>query len=186
MHELAAGDGRGAELAFDHAAAACLPVIAVRLGGDHHADADVGVIGAGVDHIGALGEVAAGNHVFAALANVFGVFRSVRLDLVIGERLVAVGDILHAGRGLRGGGNGGIAAAAGALTMESGLQQFDLHVADGEGVRRGLRIGEVRQGRAGDRNRGKSYAETEHKELLFHWLGLPFHSRLCKNRSAEK
>ncbi len=70
--------------------------------------------------------------------------------------------------------------------MESGLQQVDLHVADGEGVRRGLRIGEVRKRRAGDRNRGKDYTETEHKELLFHWLGLPFHSRLCKKQKHRK
>ena len=44
------------------------------------------------------------------------------------------------------------------------------YVTDGKRIRCGLRIGEVRKRCAGDRNRGKSYAEAEHEKFLSHFL----------------
>ena len=170
MHKLAAGDGSGAELAFDHAAAASLPVITVRIGGDHDANTDVSVIRAGVDDIRGLGNILAGNHVFTALADVGGVIRSIRLDLFIGENRSAVGDILHAVRGLGGGGDRGIAGAAGALTVISGLDQVDLDVSHGKRIGGRLRVGEISEGCAHDGDRQKGDAEAQRGDFLFHVL----------------
>ena len=136
----------------------------------HHTDADISIICAGVDHIGALGKVAAGNHIFSALADVFGVFLSVRLDLVIVERLVAVGDILHAAGGLGGIGDGSIAGVVVAFAVEPGLDQVDLDVSHGKRIGGSFRVGEVSEGCAHDGDRQQGDAEAQCGDFLFHVL----------------
>ena len=136
----------------------------------HHTDADISIICAGVDHIGALGKVTTGNHVFSALADVFGVFRSVRLDFVIGERLVAVGDILHAACGLGGIGDGSIAGVVVAFAVEPGLDQVDLDVSHSKRIGGRLGVGEVSKRCAHDGDRQQGNAEAKRGEFLFHVL----------------
>ena len=184
MHKLAAGDGGGAELAFDHAAAASLPIITVRIRGDHDADADVSVIAAVVDNIRGLGNLLAGNHVFAALSDVVGVVRSIRLDLFISENRSAVGDILHAIRGSGRSRNRGIAGAAGALTVVSGLDQVDLDITDGEGVGGRIGVGEVRKRCAHDGDRRESDTQEDRGQFLFHVCLLLLCS-ICAARRGE-
>ena len=58
---------------------------------------------------------------------------------------------------------------AGILAVQAGLEQVDLHIADGEGVVRGLRIGEVREGAADDKRRDEHDCDGSHKNgFLLH------------------
>ena len=163
MLELTGARGGRAEHSVDEAAIAALIIVR-----SHHTDTDISIVCAGVDDIGALGKVAAGNHVFAARSNVFGVFLSVRLDLVIGEGLVAVSDVLHAGRGLGGVGDGGVAGVVVAFAVVSGFDQVNLDVTDGEGVGCGLRVGEVRQRCARDGDGDQRHAQENCGKFLLH------------------
>ena len=58
---------------------------------------------------------------------------------------------------------------AGILAMQAGLKQLDVHIADGKGVLRGLRIGEVREGAADDERRDEHDCDGSHKNgFLLH------------------
>ena len=155
----------------------CVALAAIAIVGNHHTDTDISIICAGVDHIGALGKVAAGNHVFAAFADIFGVFLGVCLDLFIGEHGVTRGDIFHAiisGHLMGGIGDGGIAGVVVAFAVVSGLDQVDLDITDGEGIRCALGIGEVRKRCAHDGDRRESNAQENRSQFLFHVCLLPF------------
>ena len=61
------------------------------------------------------------------------------------------------------------ADVTGILAVQAGLKQVDLHIADGEGVVRGLRIGEVREGAADDKRRDEHDCDGNHKNgFLLH------------------
>ena len=165
MLELTGIRGGRAEHSTDEATIAALIIVR-----SHHTDADISIICAGINHIGALGKVAAGNHVFAALADVFGVFLGVCLDLVIGERLVAVGDILHAACGLGWIGDGSIAGVVVAFTVEPGLDQINLDVSHGKRIGGRLGVGEVSKRCAHDSDRQQGDAEAKRGDFLFHVL----------------
>ena len=61
------------------------------------------------------------------------------------------------------------ADVTGILAVQAGLKQVDLHIADGEGVVRGLRIGEVREGAADDKRRDEHDCDGSHKNgFLLH------------------
>ena len=86
---------------------------------------------------------------------------------------MTVGDILHAGRGLGGVGDGGVAGVIVAFAVELGLDQIDLHVADGEGVGGVIGVGEVSERGAHNGDRQKGDAEAQRGNLLLHVLGTP-------------
>ena len=166
--ELTGTRGGRAEHSVEEATIAALIIVR-----SHHTDADISIICAGVDHIGALGKVTAGNHVFSALADVFGVFLSVRLDFVIGERLEAVGGILHAAGGLGGIGDGGIAGVVVALAVVSGFDQINLDVSHSKRIGGRLGVGEVSKRCAHNGDRQQGDAEAQRGNLLLHVLGTP-------------
>ena len=87
---------------------------------------------------------------------------------------MAVGDILHAACGLGGIGDGGIAGVVVALAVVSGLDQVDLDVTDGERIRCGLRVGEVRQRRTHDGDGDQRHAQENCGQFLFHVCFAPF------------
>ena len=55
------------------------------------------------------------------------------------------------------------------FAVQTGLQQLNLDISDGEGVLRALRIREIRKRGADDGDSGKCDAHAEGKNLLFHW-----------------
>ena len=144
---------------------------------DHDTDADVSGVLASVDDVGHLVVrlTRIEHHVVALILSRVG------FDLVIGveriagfvlagiasAQLIDVGPQLHISRidiihrsavGI-----------AGILAVQAGLKQVDLHIADGEGVVRGLRIGEVREGAADDKRRDEHDRDGSHKNgFLLH------------------
>ena len=171
IDELAADKGGAAPLVGDHAAVLHGNKVIVGCGGNHHADADVSVVRAGVNNIRALGNAAAGHHVLALHGQiVLHIGRSVFLDLVIGEGLVAVGDVRHAACGLGGIGDGCIAGVVVAFAVEPGLDQVDLDISHCERIRCGLRVGKIRQRGADNGDGQKRNAQANRSNLLFHFL----------------
>ena len=161
-------NGGGAPLVGDHAAVLHGNKVIVGRRGDHHTDADVSIVRAGVDDIGALGNAAAGNHVLALHGQVVGLIGlGVCLDLGIGESLMTVGDILHAACGLGGVGDGGIAGVVVAFAVELGLDQINLDIAYGEGVCCALGVGEVGQRCAHNGDGYKSDTQEDRSNFLF-------------------
>ena len=186
VDELAAKHGGAAPHIGDHAAVMHVNIVIVGCGGDHHTDTDVGIVGTGVDHIGALGNTAAGNHVLALHGQIVGrIGLSISLDLRIGESLCAVRNILHSAGGLAGCRNRGIPGSTGALAMEFGLDQVNLDVSHGKRIGGRLRVGEVSEGCTHDGDRQQGDAEAQCGDFLFHVVVAPFMYHFCDRAQVD-
>ena len=92
---------------------------------------------------------------------------------------MTVGDILHAGRGLGGVGDGGIAGVVVAFAVELGLDQLDADISHGKRIGGRLGVGEVSEGCAHNGDRQQGDAEAQRGDFLFHVVVSPFMYYFC-------
>ena len=144
----------------------------VQIGGDHHTDADVGIVVADILDIGHLVIGTAGDklHVFTL------VLCRIRFDLRIG--IEGISGLIFAGVAAAFLGyirpqfrsRGCAVGDAGVFTVQAGLQQVNLDVSHGKRIGGRLGVGEVSKRCAHDGDRQQGDAEAKRGDFLFHVL----------------
>ena len=142
----------------------------VQIGGNHHTDADVSVIFAGVLDIGHLVIGTAGDKLYVLAV----ILCRICFDLRIGVEGIAsfvlagvAGAFLGYIRPQLGFGSCAVGDTS-VFTVQAGLQQVNLDVAYGEGVRCALGVGEVGQRCAHNGDGYKSNTQEDCGNFLFH------------------